>query len=150
LTLRLLPPERTTAQLRALAASGATGLSRNAQAELRQRVADELSKAPVRPHKYGARKTVVDGITFDSAREAKRYGELKLLERAGQITHLELQPKFPLIVNGRKVAEYRADFSYLEIGGASVVEDVKGVRTPVYVLKAKLVEALYGFQVREV
>lgn len=98
--------------------------------------------------KYGARRTTVDGITFASAAEARRYGQLILRQRAGDISELELQPPFPLIVNGVKVGVYKADFAYIE-DGAPVVEDVKGVRTAVYILKAKLVKALYGITIRE-
>jgi hypothetical protein len=109
------------------------------------------AKAAPRRHKYGARRTVVGGIAFASAREARRYGELKILERAGRITGLELQPRFRLVVNGRHVGDYLADFRYVE-GGRSVVEDVKSppTRTPVYRLKRKLMAALYGIEIREV
>jgi hypothetical protein len=100
--------------------------------------------------KYGNRRTEVDGITFASAKEAKRYGELKLLERAGQITSLTLQPRFPLKVAGKLVTTYVADFSYLERDGRVVVEDAKGFKTDVYKIKAKLFDALIGFPVREV
>lgn len=108
--------------------------------------------------KYGAKKTVVDGITFASKKEAKRYGELKLLERAGEITDLRLQPRYPLEVAGIKVATYVADFSYLDTrerhrpDGIAffVVEDVKGMKTPMYRLKAKMFAAQYGFPIREV
>jgi hypothetical protein len=100
-------------------------------------------------NKYGARKTEVDGITFDSAKEAKRYGELKLLERAGEIAELELQPKYDLTVKGQKVCTYKADFRYFE-HGCEVVEDVKGMRTPVYRLKKKLMKACHGIEIREV
>ena len=55
-------------------------------------------------NKYKAVKTTIDGITFDSKREAKRYTELKLLEKSGMITHLELQPKYDIIINGAKYA----------------------------------------------
>lgn len=105
----------------------------------------------IRPRsKFGAVKTEIDGITFASKAEAKRYGELKLLQRAGLIRDLEVQPKFPLIINGVTVATYIADFAYFE-GDARVVEDVKGVRTPVYILKRKLVEALYpGMKIVEI
>lgn len=104
--------------------------------------------------KYKSRKVEVDGITFHSAKEAKRYGELKLLEKAGEIRELVLQPRFPLDVAGVKVATYVADFKYLERDEDDlwqlVVEDVKGFRTPVYRLKAKLFSALYFFPIREV
>lgn len=93
--------------------------------------------------KYKSVKTVVDGITFDSKREAARYQELKLLERGGLISKLELQPKFPLIVGGKKVCTYIGDFRYLE-NGHDVVEDVKSepTKTSVYRLKRKLLMAL--------
>jgi hypothetical protein len=104
--------------------------------------------------KYNAKRTVVDGITFASKKEAKRYGELKLLERGGRILGLELQPAFDLRAKGGgKVGVYRADFAYHEkvVGGTRwVVEDVKGFKTPVYRLKKKHLEAQYGIQITEV
>jgi hypothetical protein len=102
-----------------------------------------------RRHKYGAQKTVVDGITFASKAEAARYGELRMLERGKAIRDLTLQPRFPLVVNGRKVGTYVADFAYHGADDVRVVEDVKGVRTPVYLLKRKLFEALYGLTITE-
>jgi hypothetical protein len=103
-----------------------------------------------RKPKYRNRKTVVDGITFHSAKEAKRYGELKMLERAGEITGLQLQPRFKLDVCGRHVCTYVGDFQYLERNGGVVVEDVKGHRTETYKVKAKLFHAVIGFPIREV
>jgi hypothetical protein len=95
-------------------------------------------------NKYRAVKTQVDDITFDSKAEARRYSELKIRERAGEITQLALQPPFPIVVNGQKIGVYRADFSYFESkSGGRVVEDVKGYSTPIFRLKKKLVEALY-------
>lgn len=98
-------------------------------------------------HKYNAKRTVVDGITFDSKAEARRYGELKIMERAGEIADLVLQPAFELqegyCVNGRKVRPitYRADFEYTDTRtGSTVVEDVKGAETPEFKLKRKLFE----------
>ena len=105
--------------------------------------------------KYYSVKTTIDGIPFDSKKEANRYCELKLLERAGEISGLELQPTFELQpkykINGRNVRSltYRADFAYLE-KGQRVVEDVKGFRTEVYRLKKKLFEYKYGIEIREV
>lgn len=106
-------------------------------------------------HKFGAVATEVDGIRFASKAEARRYGQLKLLEKDGKIDRLELQPSYVLTVNGVKVATYRADFQYIEIGNdgyakAKVVEDVKGVRTPVYKMKRALVKALYGIDILEI
>lgn len=102
--------------------------------------------------KYGAEAVVEDGWRFDSKAEAIRYRELLLRGRAGEIADLELQPVFLIVVNGIRIATYRADFAYrdLQAGGAFVVEDVKGVRTPVYRLKKRLVEALHGIVIREI
>jgi len=87
--------------------------------------------------------------------EARRYGQLKIMERAGEIADLELQPVYPLVVAGIKIGKYIGDFRYVEMrkgaAVARVVEDCKGVRTPVYRLKKKLVEALYpGVKIVEV
>ena len=106
-----------------------------------------------RPHKYGAKPTEVDGIRFASMKEAKRYQELKLLERAGEITALGLQPAYDLVAGEDRtvIGVYRADFIYFDVRRkTTVVEDVKGFRTPVYRLKKKFVEAQYGITVREV
>lgn len=98
--------------------------------------------------KFGAIKTTIDGVTFDSKKEAARYQDLKLLLKANQISELELQPKFRLEVNGVKICTYIADFRYKE-NGKLVTEDVKGVKTPAYNLKKKLVKALYGVEIFE-
>ena len=98
--------------------------------------------------KYDNKKTEVDGILFDSRGEAARYLELCTLERARQISDLELQVTFPLVVNGMRVCKYVADFVYRE-DGAVVVEDFKGMRTPLYRLKAKLMQAVHGITIRE-
>lgn len=99
--------------------------------------------------KYHAVRTRVDGFVFDSKREAERYQVLLVRGRVGHLTNLELQPSYPLIVAGVTVGTYRADFAY-DTGGCHVVEDVKGMRTPVYRLKKKIVEALYGFKIQEI
>ena len=90
--------------------------------------------------KYRNKKTIVDGITFDSKKEAARYADLKLLEKAGLIRNLELQPVVPLIVNGVKIGSYIGDFAYSE-RGSRVIEDVKSpaTKTPVYNLKKKII-----------
>ena len=108
--------------------------------------------------KYRNVKTTLDGITFDSVKEAKRYAELRLLERAGQIFNLQRQVTFVLIpkqVRDGKTIErpvvYKADFVYTE-NGQEVVEDVKSTatKTKEYVLKRKLLLWQYGIQIREV
>jgi hypothetical protein len=98
--------------------------------------------------KYGAKKTVVDGITFDSQAEATRYGVLKVIQASGLITGLRLQVPYQITVNGKKVCRYVADFVYIE-NGKEVVEDVKGMKTPVYNLKKKLMEAVLGVVIFE-
>tara|TARA_R100001015_G_C4634992_1_gene202988 strand:+ start:4932 stop:5270 length:339 start_codon:yes stop_codon:yes gene_type:complete len=111
----------------------------------------------MRFNKFNAHKTEVDGILFDSKKEATRYSELKYLEKAGQIHNLELQPKFECIVKEKKICTYRADFRYFDkfqrgvLGqeGTMVVEDVKGFKTPTYRLKKKLVEALFQVKITE-
>lgn len=101
--------------------------------------------------KWLGKKTRIDGILFDSKAEAGRYGTLRLLERAGEISGLEVHPRFPIVVAGVRVAEYRADFRYLDLRTSkTVVEDVKGVQTREYRLKKKLVEALYAFPIVEI
>jgi len=112
-----------------------------------------LFPEPTARSKYRAVKTEVDGHRFDSKREAARYAELRALERAGKIHGLELQPRFPIEVNGHLVCVYVADFRYRVGKGRKVrvvVEDSKGIRTPVYRLKKKLVLAVHGIEVQEV
>lgn len=99
--------------------------------------------------KFGNRKTVVDGITFDSKAEAARYGVLKILQAAGVVTDLRLQVPFELTVNGLKVCRYVADFVYV-IDGKEIVEDVKGMRTREYSLKRKLMLAVFGIEIQEI
>lgn len=126
--------------------------------------------------KYGNRKVVVDGIEFDSAKEARRYSELKLLQRAGQIEQLELQKEFELIPaqyetyerygkkgqrlkDGKRCIEksctYKADFAYMK-NGQMVVEDTKGYRDPAsagyakFVIKRKLMLWLHGVRIVEI
>lgn len=109
-------------------------------------------------NKYRNRITEVDGYTFDSKAEANCYRELKLLEKAKQITHLELQPKFEIIpsyyhpVTKRKIAAsyYIADFRVRYADGREEVIDVKGIKTAVYMLKKKLFEQKYGIAIKEI
>lgn len=101
-------------------------------------------------NKFNARKITIDGITFASQKEGKRYCDLLLLVAAGEIFNLKLQPRFPIIINGVKVCTVVADFQYLEQGAShKTVEDVKGFLTPVYKLKKKLMKAVYGIEVFE-
>lgn len=110
----------------------------------------------IRKSKYGNRKVIRDGMTFDSAKEARRWSELSLLERAGAIQNLQRQVKYELIPSQRiagKVVEractYIADFVYEE-NGQTVVEDTKGYKTPEYIIKRKLMLWVHGIRIREV
>lgn len=121
-------------------------------------------------NKYHSQKCMAGGIQFDSKKEARRYGELLLLERAGAITGLRRQVKYILIPaqyeeyerygkngnrlkDGKKLLEkecaYIADFVYSE-NGKMVVEDTKGMRTKDYVIKRKLMLYIHGIRIREV
>ena len=109
--------------------------------------------------KYRNKKCNVDGIWFDSIREGRRYSELKLMEKGGYISNLRLQVPYELVPNQRnregKVIErkvvYRADFVYFDNDKQEeVVEDAKGFRTEVYLLKKKLMLDRYGIQIKEV
>ncbi|MBR2554333.1 MAG: DUF1064 domain-containing protein [Aeriscardovia sp.] len=123
--------------------------------------------------KYNASKCIVDGITFDSRKEANRYLELKLLERGGLIKDLELQKDFELlpnqyapdeikmlkngkekIVKGKLLERrviYRADFAYIDMAtNEQVVEDVKGIKLPEYILKRKMLLYFHGIKLIEI
>ncbi len=93
-------------------------------------------------NKFGARKVTIGGETYDSTGEANRHAQLKLLERARVIQSVSRQPRFTLCVNGEEVCEFVGDFAYFE-NGRQVIEDFKGVVTPLFRLKRKLFKALY-------
>lgn len=121
--------------------------------------------------KYNNKKITIDGIRFDSKKEAKRYQELKTLERAGHITDLKRQVKYVLIpaqyepsdevfVKGKEKGKskkgrlierecaYYADFVY-SCNGEIIVEDTKGIRTTEYVIKRKLMLYVHGIRIKE-
>ena len=105
--------------------------------------------------KYNSKKVTLDGITFDSKKEAKRYLLLKDLEKNGLISNLELQKRFVLIpsqyIDGKCVERqctYTADFCY-EQDGKTIVEDVKGYKVEAYKIKKKMMLYLKGIQVKE-
>jgi hypothetical protein len=100
-----------------------------------------------KPNKYGAKKTEVDGITFDSRLEARRYVQLKALQAAGEIHGLKLQPRYEFVVNGVHVGRYTPDFRYMDNEGDIHTEDVKGVRTRDLSLRLKLMQAIHGVTV---
>jgi hypothetical protein len=108
----------------------------------------EGAQAPKRS-KYGNVKTVVDGRTFDSKKEAGVYAQLKLMERNGAVTKIELQAPYKLEVNGVKICTYRADFVVTLKDGSVQVWDAKGFRTKEYRLKKKLMKALHNIDIVE-
>lgn len=106
-----------------------------------------------RPSKYRAIKTEFDGHLFDSKAESQRYAELRILEKIGEIQNLELQPKFPIIIDGEPLRipskrgkgrpiVVKMDFSYLR-DGYQITEDFKGCDNPMSRLKRALVEHIY-------
>lgn len=112
--------------------------------------------------RYKSKKVTIDGITFDSETEGKRYRNLKLLERGKLILDLKLQPVFPLVIDGRPVliksgrykngrkCKYTADFTYWDVEKKKqIVEEVKGYPTDVYKLRKAVVEAIYGIDILE-
>jgi hypothetical protein len=106
------------------------------------------------PSKYKAVRTKVNGLEFASQKEARRYSDLLILERAGRIRDLELQPRFPMRINDQLVCTYVADFKYFNFDSMQfVVEDVKSEYTrklPLYRIKYKLMKAIYGITIEEV
>lgn len=106
----------------------------------------------MRPPKYRNKKIEIDGLKFDSQKEARRWSELRLLERAGHITALSRQQRLALRVNDKLVCTFIPDFTYTDDQGQAVVEDVKSPATrklPAYRIKVKLLEALTGAKVLE-
>lgn len=98
--------------------------------------------------KYGNKRTTVDGISFDSKREAEHWSLLKVREKAGEITKLERQAKYSLDVNGVHICNYIADMVYFDnTDGRTHVVDVKGHVTPEFKLKAKIMKAIYGIEI---
>jgi hypothetical protein len=104
---------------------------------------------PKRGNKFGAKRTLVDGITFDSKREAEVYFDLKLLERAGRISGFERQRKFNLIVNGEIIGTAKIDFAFIDHDqdGKFRVVDVKGVVTREFKRTQKIIKAAYNIEV---
>lgn len=95
----------------------------------------------------------LDGVLFDSKKEATRYAELKLLERAGQIECLEVQPSWNIEIGGKHFCRYTADFSYLDKKRGPVIEDTKSTGTAkdaAYKLRRKAAELAHGIRVTEI
>ena len=104
-------------------------------------------------NKYNNIKTVINGITFDSKKEAAYYGILKLKQKAGLIDSFQMQVKYDLTVNGIKIGFYKADFVTFKEGKVIKVIDVKSEMTkklPVYRLKKKLIKAIDNIDIVEI
>lgn len=98
-------------------------------------------------NKFGNIRTVVDGLSFDSRKEARRYQELLLLRHAGEVASFECQPRFVLVVNGVTLGHYTPDFRVVYASGEVVIEDVKGgqaTKTAAYRLRRKVFEACHA------
>lgn len=93
-------------------------------------------------NKFSAKKVTLDGMTFASKAEANRYAQLKLMERARAISDLQVQPLYPLVVNGIVIGTYKPDFSYDE-NKKRICEDVKGVVTEAASLRMRVFRACY-------
>ena len=114
-------------------------------------VREFLDNPKPKKHKYRAQRTDRHGLSFASKREADRYDDLLLMQRAGEITDLQVQPRYPLMVDSVKIGEYRADFSYINCrNGAEVTEDSKGFSPQLYKWKRRHFEAQYGRPITEV
>ena len=104
-------------------------------------------------NKFHAKKTEYNGRIYDSKKEAHRSFELDMLEKAGEISNIEYQPPFPIVINKVKVCLYKADFKYTEKDGTVIIEDVKGYKKgsayAMFRLKKKLVLAVYGIDILE-
>lgn len=107
--------------------------------------------------KYGAKTVEADGRVFDSRAEYRRWCDLVAMQRAGHIRELRCQVRYELLPSQRKPSggtergvAYVADFVYLDADGRQVVEDVKGVRTPEFILKRKLMLHIHGIEIQEV
>lgn len=144
-TLRFTPAELVNLQARA-AGQRSTSDMRDAPAERAQR-----------NQKYGNTKVQDGGRTFDSKAEHKRWQYLVMLEKAREISNLRLQVPFELVPaqmtpSGKKIrpTTYIADFCYDDLKGAAICEDVKGVETPEYRLKKKLMLYVHGIEIKEV
>lgn len=112
------------------------------------------SKKDKKKNKFGAQKTEYNGRVFDSKKEARRAFELEAMRRAGEIKKIEYQPKYEIVVNGKKIGNYFADFRITYADGHVEIEDVKGLKKgsaySVFRIKKKLVEALYNVKIVEI
>jgi hypothetical protein len=129
-------------------------LAKRLPKEVRRKLQREMGIEEGKEHKYNAKSMVVEGVRYDSIREYDRYQELVMKQKAGLIRGLKRQVVFRFIHNGIHVGKYVADATYYEPANGRkawdlVVEDTKGVRTPLYRRSKKMMIAFYGIEIRE-
>ena len=100
-------------------------------------------------NKYKNIRTCIDGIMFSSKKEGEYYCKLKILKLAKEIKDFRIQVKYPIIINKALVCNYISDFNVVLNDGSEEVVDVKGVKTPIYLLKKKLMKAVYNIDIIE-
>lgn len=141
--------KRSGFSLEQLKASPAASVNRELIALLEQESAG--NGQPKKKAKYGSKKAEVDGILFDSGKEAGRYCQLKLMERAGMIYDLQLQVAYELNPGGTHSLRYIADFVYIiSDNELQIIEDAKGFRTKDYRKKKRLMKKVHGIDIKEV
>lgn len=129
--------------------SGSESKARMTTADYRQLMAQGPAPVPGRSGKYNAKKCEYQGIIFDSLGEMKRYKELEILVRVGEISDLQRQITHRIVVNDVLICKYKSDFEYVTKSGDHIVEDFKGFRTPEYKIKRNLMLAVNGISILE-
>jgi len=130
-------------------------LAKRLPRDVRRRLQREMGVEGEKEHKYNAKSVVVEGVHYASTREYDRYQELRMKQKAGLIRGLRRQVVFQFIHNGIHIGKYVADSTYYEPGNPArkawdlVVEDSKGVRTPLYQRSKKMMLAFYGIEIFE-
>jgi len=103
-------------------------------------------------NKYNAKKTEFMGFKFDSKWEAERYGQLSSMSLAGIVKDLQRQIKYDIVINDQKICRYIADFVYILVNEdgseEKIVEDAKGVQTTDFIIKKKLMKAIYNINIK--
>lgn len=112
---------------------------------------EKVEELPAKRSKYGNTETEVDGIKFDSKKEADRYRKLLIMQKAGEIGLIQMQVEYELNPGGTHSLKYLADFVYVvSATGEKVVEDVKGFRTREYKKKRRLMKKVHGIVIKEI
>lgn len=141
-------------ELRRPGVSSTTARHEGRRAKALEELQAEAAANPERKRKYGNTPVKADGFVFDSKAEHRRYQELRLMEDAGEIADLEVHPRYTLRVNDMDISRYTPDFQYTDMyTNQLVVEDVKGGRatkTQAYIMRRKLMKALFDIDVQEV